>query len=281
MRKVINKILSLIRTFEKINHLEIDKNLKNKIRSTWVKVFFLKRYDSKNREANIVGFKVKFFDYWMLFFLFNEIFLNNDYYFVTENDSPFIIDCGSNIGMSIVYFKMLYPNSHIVAFEPENETYLCLKKNVKLNFMDSVTIHKAALSDKEGRIELFYDQENAGSLIMSTKNERISKQKQIVKASLLSKHINKEVDFLKIDIEGAELEVMEELSNTKKIRYIKQMVIEYHHHIVCGSDVFSKMLKLLENAGFGYQIESRSLKPLLREQFQDILVYAYRKESIA
>ncbi len=279
MRKIIQKILDLIRTFIRINQLEVDKNLKNKIRSTWFKVFFLKRYDSKNRVANIVGFKVKFLDYWMLYFLFNEIFLNNDYYFITKNDSPYIIDCGSNIGMSIVYFKMLYPNSHIVAFEPENETYLCLDKNVKKNFLNSVTIHKAALSNKEGKIELFYDQDNAGSLIMSTKQERIPKQKQIVNASILSKYINKEVDFLKIDIEGAELEVIEELSNTRKLCFVKQMVIEYHHHIVNESDVFSRMLKILEDAGFGYQIESQLCKPLIREQFQDILVYAYRKGS--
>ena len=81
------------------------------------------------------------------------------------------------------------------------------------------------------------------------------------------------------DIEGAELEVIEELSNTRKLCFIKQMVIEYHHHIVGESDVFSKMLKLLEDAGFGYQIESQLCKPLIREQFQDILVYAYRKGS--
>ena len=90
-----------------------------------------------------------------------------------------------------------------------------------------------------------------------------------------------DVDFLKIDIEGSELEVIEELSNAKKLRYVKQMVIEYHHHIARESDVFSRMLRLLEDAGFGYQIESFLGRPFAREQFQDIIVYVYRKKSTA
>jgi FkbM family methyltransferase len=73
-------------------------------------------------------------------------------------------------------------------------------------------VHKAALSNKEGIIDFYFDQENLGSLCMSTKQERMPKQRRSVEALLLSKHIDEEVDFLKIDIEGAEPEVVEELA---------------------------------------------------------------------
>jgi FkbM family methyltransferase len=279
MKRAFQEIYLLIRTLISINQLELEKSLKRKIILTWFKVFFLKRYDSKNRLANILGFKMKFLRYQELSFLFREIFLGNEYYFVGENDSPYIIDCGSNIGMSILYFKVLYPHSRIVAFEPGEEPYFCLEENVKNNRLNSVTVYKAALSNKEGTIDLFYDQDNVGSLRMSTKQERMPKQRRSVEASLLSKHIDQDVDFLKIDIEGTELEVIEELSDARKLRYVKQMVIEYHHHIVKGLDEFSRMLRLLEDAGFGYQIGSYLRGPLRREQFQDIIVYAYRKKS--
>jgi hypothetical protein len=140
-------------------------------------------------------------------------------------------------------------------------------------------VHQAALSNKEGIIDFYFDQENLGSLCMSTKQERMPKQRRSVEALLLSKHIDEEVDFLKIDIEGAELEVVEELSNARKLSYVKQMAIEYHHHIVSEADTFSRMLSVLEDAGFGYQIESNLGRPFKRDQFQDILVYAYRKKS--
>lgn len=281
MRRAMKNIYHLIRTLLTISRLEVEQSLRSKIRATWFRVFCLKRYDSHNTMANIVGFEVRFLDYGLLSYLFTEIFVRNEYYFVAGNDSPYIIDCGSNIGMSIFYFKMLYPNSRIVAFEPEEETYACLEENVKHNLLKSVATHKAALSNKEGTIEFYYDQDKLGSLCMSTIQERIPKQRQTVEAALLSKHIDEEVDFLKIDIEGAELEVIEELSNARKLSYVKQMVIEYHHHIVRESDVFSRMLRLLEDAGFEYQIESHVRRPLKREQFQDILVYAHRKKSTA
>jgi FkbM family methyltransferase len=281
MKRASQETHLLIRTLISIHLLEIEKSLKRRVLLTWFKVFFLKRYDSKNRIANILGFKVKFLRYDELSYLFKEIFLDNEYYFVGGNDSPYIIDCGSNIGMSILYFKVLYPHSRIVAFEPGEEAYFCLEENVKNNRLNSVTTYKAALSNKEGTIDLYYDQDNVGSLRTSTKQERMPKQRRSVEALLLSKHIDEDVDFLKIDVEGTELEVIEELSNARKLRYVKQMVIEYHHHIVRESDVFSRMLRLLEDAGFGYQIESHLRRPLTREQFQDIIVYAYRKKSTA
>jgi hypothetical protein len=57
------------------------------------------------------------------------------------------------------------------------------------------------------------------------------------------------------------------------------MVIEYHRHIIKEDDVLSRMLKLLETAGFGYQIDSNLSRPLDQKQFQDILIYAYQKNS--
>jgi len=211
--------------------------------------------------------------------MFNEVFLSNEYCFIADNDSPYIIDCGSSIGLSGMYCKILYPDSRIVAFEPGEETYFCLKENIKNNILNSVDIHKAALSNKEGNIEFYYDQDNAGSLTSSTKRERMPKQRGTVKALLLSKFIKEEVDFLKIDIEGAEQEVIEELNNANKLSYVNQMVIEYHHHIGREEDMLSKILSLLEDAGFGYQVNSQLGRPFIREQFQDIIIYAYRKQS--
>lgn len=258
--------------------LAMGRNLRNRILSTWFKVFVLKKYDLKSRSADILGFKVKFFGFKQLSVLFNEIFISNEYYFKTEKENPYIIDCGSNIGMAVIYFKTLYPRSRIVAFEPGEEAFSCLEENVSNNSLEFIELNNAAVSGEEGEVNFFFDGENLGSLTMSTKEERMPKQKRIVKSVLLSKIINEEVDFLKMDIEGAELEVIEELSREKKLGFIKQMVIEYHHHISKTTDEFSRILKYLEDGGFGYHIESPVVpRPLARGQFQDILICAYKK----
>ena len=82
---------------------------------------------------------------------------------------------------------------------------------------------------------------------------------------------------MKLDIEGAEDLVIEELSQSGKLKLINEMVIEYHHHIEPKEDNFSNILKKLENNGFGYQIKSLTQTILNRETFQDILIYAYQK----
>lgn len=275
----MRRIYDLITTLVRINQLRLEKGFRDRIIATWLKVFFLGRYDSKNGTANIAGLNVKFINFRLFSFLFHEIFTNNEYCFVSERNDPYIIDCGSNIGMSVLYFKMLYPDARIVAFEPGEEAYRCLNENVTNNQLKSVTMHQAALSNEEGTIDFYYDPDNVGALAMSVKQERMPKQKRSVKAMLLSKYINEDVDFLKIDIEGAELEVIEELYKAEKLKYVKQMVIEYHHHISKDADMFSKFLRILENAGLGYQIQGYLERPLVRERFQDIFVYAYRKES--
>ena len=278
MKIIVQRLYDLFRTILTINQLSLEKTLKRKIMATWFRVFLFKRYDHRNKVADIVGFKVKFLDYSALSYLFREIFLGHEYYFVAKKDTPLIVDCGSNIGMSVLYFKMLYPDSRIEAFEPGKETYSSLEENIRNNHLNSVVTRNGALSNREGVIDFYYDQDNTGSLIMSTRKERMPKQKQSVDALLLSKYMDEEVDFLKIDIEGAETEVVEELIKAGKLDLVDQMVIEYHHHIPGESDVFSGMLRLLEDAGFGYQIEGRLDRPLRGEQVQDILIYAYKRK---
>ena len=278
MERAMQHIKNSLTALVKIYRSATDRRLKQRIVETWLRVFFLHRFDGRNQLANILGYKVKFLDYDLLAFLFKELFIENNYYFNAQKSDPLIIDCGSNIGMSILYFNTLYPKSRIVGFEPADIAFLCLKENIKNNLLDSVTVYNVALSDKEGFTELYYDPEHPGSLYMSIIPERFPKHKRRVEASLLSKYIEEEIDFLKIDIEGAELSVLQEICSAGKIYFVQQMVIEYHHHIKAEWDYFSRILGVLENVGFGYQIESKLGRPLKPRQFQDILIFAYRKK---
>ena len=48
------------------------------------------------------------------------------------NKGSYVIDCGANIGMSITYFKRLYPKSKIIGFEPDPKIFETLKKNIRV-----------------------------------------------------------------------------------------------------------------------------------------------------
>lgn len=247
--------------------------------TTLLSTFFLRIYNRRNNYVKIANYKIKFYSFQSIKYLFTEIFVNLDYIFFTENRNPLIIDCGSNIGMSIFFFKTIYPNSRIIGFEPSKKTYLYLQDNIRQNQLTSIELYNKALSQREGLIEFYIDDNDPGSLISSTNKSRMSKQVEIVESTLLSNFVNGQVDFLKIDIEGSEMDVILDLYSSDKLRFIKEMVVEFHHHINKELDGLSKFLEILELSNFGYLLDCKSQKPFLPGSFQDILIYAYNKKS--
>ena len=151
-----------------------------------------------------------------------------------------------------------------------------LNENVLVNQLKDVTVYNKAVSNKEGKLSFYYDQNQLGT-ICGQKQGEVLKVSEVVDTVLLSDYISEEVDFMKIDIEGAEEDVLNELVQKGKLKMIKEMVIEYHHHIDPNLDRFSQILTLLEKQGFGYQMNTNFSPFTMPKTFQDILIFAYRK----
>jgi hypothetical protein len=83
---------------------------------------------------------------------------------------------------------------------------------------------------------------------------------------------------MKMDIEGSEGIVMNELEASGALARIRRIHLEYHHHLIPSRDSMSEILALLERNGFGYQIQARSRRWPIPQAFQDIALFAYRKE---
>lgn len=236
------------------------------------------RHDlNKTNKTKIFGLDIEFYSYKSFENLFVEIFVRQDYYFRATNEKPFIIDCGANLGMTTLFFKCLYPNSKILSFEPQILTFDLLKKNIQNNNFSDVILVNKALSDSVKNVEFFYDPGSPASGSNSMYQERMSGDSETVETALLSKYLTEEVDFLKMDIEGAETAVIKELAEKEKLVMIKEMVIEYHHHMAMEQDNLSKILSILEENSFGYHIFAQVGMPWEKRKFQDLLIYAYRK----
>ena len=239
----------------------------------------LNKNNYKHRTTNMFDYQISFFNYRILNFLFQKIFLQNSYYFTCNTKTPFIIDAGSNIGMSVLYFKKLYPNSNILCFEPDPVTFRILNKNIKQNGLTNIKTINKAISSNEKPIIFYTNNDAPGHPCMSIISTRINNQTKpiTIPSAKLSSFINREVDFLKMDIEGAETDVIQELAQSKKINLIKQMIIEFHHHIYPNKkDLLATILKTLEDSGFTYQINADCSFPFVKEQKQDILIFAYK-----
>jgi FkbM family methyltransferase len=228
--------------------------------------------------VRLLGYRVSYFHPEHVRLFFREIFLEGCYFYRADHEPSLILDCGSNIGMSILVFKKMYPNVRIVGFEPDPETFGLLQRNIDQNRLKDVTLYQCALGDADATIDFYVDAQKRGSPAMSVYEERTNGKRILVPGRKLSSFISEEVDLLKIDVEGAEETIMSELAASGKLRLIKRIHLEYHHHILPGSDRLSCLLSLLESSGFGYQIRAESRSGRISQQFQDIGIFFYRKD---
>lgn len=178
----------------------------------------------------------------------DELYNDEIYKFITETDKPYIIDCGANIGVSIHYFKKLYKNAEILAFEPDEHIFELLQKNV--SDFENVTIEKKAVWIEDTTLEFFSEGALAGSLVADFGNKNNVMQIQAVD---LKKYLNRKVDFLKIDIEGAENKIIFDIEN--HLHNVNFLFLEYHG-IKKDDQNLDKILNLLTTNNFRYYIES-------------------------
>jgi FkbM family methyltransferase len=231
--------------------------------------------------VRLLGYKVSYADAGQLRDLFREIFVRTCYMFHTSERCPSIVDCGSNIGMSILFFKRLYPESRIIGFEPDPDTFAILQQNIEQNDLTDVIVHNCALSDHDGTIAFYQSNRTKSSLQMSIIPERGGDLRIDVPARRLSSFLTSDVDLLKMDIEGAETSVLPELANANVLRRIRQIHLEYHHHVRRDVDDLSHTLRLLEQNDFGYQLQAHSPNWSIGRQVQYMGIHAYRKLAVA
>jgi hypothetical protein len=144
-----------------------------------------------------------------------------------------------------------------------------------------VQLHNVALSNAAGTVEFFVAARREGSLLMSMDAGRIPEgqaAKTVVDSTTLSRFVDgRRVDLVKMDVEGAERLVLADLVESGRLEMVNELVVEYHHDVDRRPANLGDFLRLLEGAGFKYQLDvtwgSR------RDEFQDVLLHAYRPES--
>ena len=232
-----------------------------------------------SRSSTRMGFEIQHPDPVTIDQLYYEIFVRQYYFFKSEREDPVVFDCGANVGVATMYFKWLYPHSRVRCFEADERTFVLLQRNISGNHLCDVITHHCALWDDNGEIDFFSDPNKPSALSMSTDPSYGTGQPTKVTARRLSDFISEPIDFLKIDVEGAEHRVLSDLITSGKISMIRRMLIEYHHRMGKNKSCLAGFLAALERSGFDYQLDSSLFyKPETRnETFQPIHIACYRE----
>jgi FkbM family methyltransferase len=177
----------------------------------------------------IFGYRISFMNYGQLLDMFEEIFILKAYEPVGRENSGLILDCGANIGLSILYFKLTCPTSQIIAFEPHLPTFDILGQNIANNGLTGIQIRQRALSDQEG-VTMLYGNPRF-TLNMSLEKDYAGYEKtfqQETRTEMLSDFVKPQTYLVKLDVEGSELKIIEDLTTTDKLRAVQNLIIEYH-----------------------------------------------------
>ena len=243
------------------------------LNSLSIKSNLFKKYQSEV-STTFLSYKIFGYHYNTLAFLIKEIFLSNDYCFKPSTRKPVIIDCGSNIGVSVLFFKNLFPDAKIIAFEANPYAFKMLDKNVNANNLKNVESHNIALYDKETELSFFIGDE--GPLLGSVREDRGGKIHLKIQAQKLSYYLDnlETVDLIKMDVEGAEVNIINDLIETATINKAKEYIIEYHHNMNNDKSDLSSFLQKFEANGFNYNIKAGYPK---LKCFQDMMIHFYKQ----
>lgn len=210
------------------------------------------KYAKKTRyqytpNVKFLGYTIDVPDLLSFVWQFKEIYVAEIYKFDFENQAPTILDCGANIGLSCLYFKELFPNAMIKAFEADPDIAKTLKVNLERNNAQDIEIINKAVWTHDQGIEFSVDGADGGSINSSGNKIKIPsiRLKEYLKAV-------DQISLLKIDIEGAEYEVLKDCAN--ELSHVKNIFIEYHSWNSTEQRL-SEILEILETNGFRYYIE--------------------------
>lgn len=213
----------LIRNFTKLHSLE---NLLIKCatgkgdESLFVKIlprhFQYTSNDIRLIERNGIRYEIHLNDYndWLLFFGINNQHKENIYAKIKDGD--LVLDVGVNIGEVLLNIAKVNPNGEIHGFEPAKSTFEKLNKNISLNPYSNINIHQIALSDKIETVYYEVKEGHSGGTMMS--KEKKDKLNHFLEALTLDEFVSrnsiKKIDFIKVDIEGFEMNFLKGAEKT-------------------------------------------------------------------
>ncbi|PID57827.1 FkbM family methyltransferase [candidate division KSB3 bacterium] len=192
------------------------------------------------------------------FYSYQEIISHQIYAFKTDKQEPVILDCGANLGLGTIYFKRMYPQSKIISFEADPELFKILQHNLTSFHCHDVHLVNKALWISESSLTFLQEGADGGRILCNpgTASERMIQVSAVRLRDYLIEH--KIIDFLKIDIEGAETEVL--LDCEDQLEGVENIFVEYHSFSK-QEQRLDELLRVLRYAGFRVHVHNQFAAP--------------------
>ena len=165
-----------------------------------------------------------------------------------------VIDAGANCGHLSIYFSKLAGNQgKIFAFEPDKFNILRIEENIKLNndLTSNIKIEDVLLWDEDKLVD-FYEAGTVGSsAVWMPDNDKCVKKEAVKIDTWVKKNNINKLDFIKMDIEGAEIEALDGCIETLKNLKPNFAIASYHY--VNGEQTYVKLEKFFKENNYSYK----------------------------
>lgn len=170
-------------------------------------------------------------------------------------EGDIVVDVGANIGYyTLIFAQLVGKSGKVIAFEPEPKNFEILKKNIAINNYDNVIVEQKIVSEKCGSMKLYVsDSDIVGHRIQQMGNlENFVEVESVTLDDYMKKlNLDEKVNFIKIDVEGAEPNVLEGSKKILEKNDHLKIFTEFNREVVknYGTDP-KKMIDLLYEKGF-------------------------------
>jgi FkbM family methyltransferase len=176
--------------------------------------------------------------------LYREQFHQEVFRFESSAPRPLMLDCGANVGVVTAYLKNRFPEARVIAFEPDPDCFAALQHNCRS--YSGVETVAAAVWISEGELE--FDPVGAvGGHVAELSGRNGGADRIRVKAVRLRDYLAEPVEFLKMDIEGSELAVLEDCRD--RLAMVRFLFVEFHSFEGKPQNL-GRLVQILEDAGF-------------------------------
>lgn len=197
-----------------------------------------------------------------------EVFLKN----YSPNNGDIIIDLGAGVGTELYFYsKKVSSKGKIYAIEASPDSFSILKQLSKKNQFDNVSLHHLAITEKTGHI--WIEQRRAYNANQINKEQRGVKVSETTLDNFVENNNIKKINLLKVNIEGAELNLIKGMSDS--IHIIENIAISCHDFIFEHDTQITKtIVDYFEHHNFKISYNNTGI------QYIDSWIYGKKKKKL-
>jgi FkbM family methyltransferase len=226
------------------------------------------------------GLPIHYADGASLYYQLAEIFEQRVYDFSTSLSAPRILDVGGNIGIAVRRFRRIFPQANITTFEPDPALAKILRRNLAAADDVKTRVIEAAAWTKSGMVGFNPTGNDSGSI-------SIEHNHQLPCCDIIE-FLDERVDFMKLDVEGAEYDLLAHMHEAGSLSQIDRLFVELHHWPDAGTPVrFHEALQIIAAAKFEYRITTAEVFGSFQAYYDQphagnqLTIQAWRASSIS